>query len=145
MTEDARHRDPRLFLRIDFPDGRKLGPGKIALLEAIRDHGSILSAAKAIGMSYRRAWLLIDELDRMFEEKVIVTYPGRRGAGTEVTAFGARVIALYRASERQAAKATRAAVDELRASLAADFRPESREAEGEPETAAGPGRQAKAG
>ncbi|MEP9348481.1 winged helix-turn-helix domain-containing protein [Xanthobacter sp. KR7-225] len=123
MTVDPRPAEPRLFLRIDFPDGRRLGPGKIALLEAILVHGSILSAAKAIGMSYRRAWLLIDELDRMFEEKVILTYPGRRGAGTEVTAFGARVIALYRASERQAAKATRAAVDELTASLAADFRP----------------------
>lgn len=139
MTEDARTADPRLFLRIDFADGRKLGPGKITLLEAIRVHGSILSAAKAIGMSYRRAWLLIDELDRMFEEKVIITYPGRRGAGTEVTAFGARLIALYRASERQAAKATRAAVDELKASLAAEFRPGSHAEADEDET---PGRQA---
>ena len=142
MTEDARTADPRLFLRIDFADGRKLGPGKITLLEAIRVHGSILSAAKAIGMSYRRAWLLIDELDRMFEEKVIVTYPGRRGAGTEVTAFGARVIALYRASERQAAKATRASVDELRASLAAEFRPGSDAEEAPSDTAETPALQA---
>lgn len=108
----------RLFLRVDFPDGRRLGPGKIMLLEAIRAHGSILSAAKAIGMSYRRAWLLVDELDRMFEQKVIVTYPGRRGAGTEVTAFGERLIALYRAMERQAAKATRSTLDELTQALA---------------------------
>ena len=115
----------RLFLRMDFPDGRRLGPGKIMLLEAVRDHGSILSAAKAIGMSYRRAWLLMDELDRMFEEKVIVTYPGRRGAGTEVTAFGARLIALYRAAERQAAKATHGAMEELKSSLAVDYVPQS--------------------
>lgn len=114
----------RLFLRMDFADGRQLGPGKIMLLEAVRDHGSILTAAKAIGMSYRRAWLLMDELDRMFEEKVILTYPGRRGAGTEVTAFGARLIALYRAAERQAAKATHAATEELRRSLAADYVPQ---------------------
>lgn len=115
--------DTRLFLRLDFPDGRRLGPGKIMLLEAVRDHGSILTAAKAIGMSYRRAWLLMDELDRMFEEKVIITYPGRRGAGTEVTVFGARLIALYRAAERQAAKATHAATEELTRSLAAEFDP----------------------
>lgn len=113
----------QLFLRIDFPDGRRLGPGKIALLEAIRDHGSILAGAKAIQMSYRRAWLLVDELDDMFEEKVIVTYPGRRGAGTELTPFGERLIALYRAMERQAAKATRVATEDLMASLAPDQRP----------------------
>lgn len=116
MTEKT-----RLFLRMDFPDGRRLGPGKIMLLEAVREHGSILAAAKAIGMSYRRAWLLMDELDRMFEEKVIVTYPGRRGAGTEVTVFGERVIALYRAAERQAAKASQATMDELTKSLADDY------------------------
>ncbi|MFG1478061.1 ModE family transcriptional regulator [Xanthobacter sp. V4C-4] len=108
----------RLFLRVDFPNGRRLGPGKIMLLEAIREHRSILSAAKAIGMSYRRAWLLVDELDHMFEQKVILTYPGRRGAGTEVTAFGERLIALYRAMERQAAKATRATLGELTQALA---------------------------
>ena len=142
MTADSRTAEPRLFLRIDFPDGRKLGPGKIALLEAILVHGSILAAAKAIGMSYRRAWLLIDELDRMFEEKVILTFPGRRGAGTEVTAFGARVIALYRASERQAAKATRTAVDELKASLAADFRPGSHAEADEVEAPPAPGKRA---
>lgn len=113
----------RLFLRIDFPDGRQLGPGKIALLEAIGAHGSIVAAAKALGMSYRRAWLLTDELDRMFEEPVLVTYPGRRGTGTEITPFGQRLIAIYRAMERQSAKATRGAVDELTRSLAADYQP----------------------
>ena len=115
----------RLFLRVDFPDERALGPGKIMLLEAIREHRSILSAAKAIGMSYRRAWLLVDELDRMFEQRVIVTFPGRRGAGTEVTPFGERLIALYRAMERQAAKSTHAAVKELTQALAAEYHPRS--------------------
>ncbi|MGU3493580.1 winged helix-turn-helix domain-containing protein [Xanthobacteraceae bacterium A53D] len=113
--------DTRLFLRLDLPDGRRLGPGKIALLEAVGTHGSILSAAKAMGMSYRRAWLLMDELDRMFEEPVILTHPGRRGAGTDITPFGHRVIALYRAMERQSAKATEKLVDELKGSLATDY------------------------
>lgn len=124
MSQDL---SSRLFLRVDFPDGRRLGPGKIMLLEAIREHRSILSAAKAIGMSYRRAWLLVDELDHMFEQKVIITYPGRRGAGTEVTAFGERLIALYRAMERQAAKATRSTLEELTEALgdASDRQPDA--------------------
>ncbi|MEP9352013.1 ModE family transcriptional regulator [Xanthobacter sp. KR7-65] len=132
----------RLFLRVDFADGRRLGPGKIMLLEAIREHRSILSAAKAIGMSYRRAWLLVDELDRMFEQRVIVTFPGRRGAGTEVTAFGERVIALYRAMERQAAKATGGALDELTMALAADF-PQQQHATPEEPDGPAPERPAK--
>ncbi|GGF60638.1 hypothetical protein GCM10007301_20480 [Azorhizobium oxalatiphilum] len=113
----------RTFLRLDFADGRKLGPGKIMLLEAVGTHGSILSAAKAIGMSYRRAWLLMDELDRMFEERVILTHPGRRGSGTDITPFGHRLIALYRAMERQSAKATEGAVAELTRSLAKAYQP----------------------
>lgn len=112
----------RLFLRIYFPDGRRIGPGKIELLEAIRTHKSILAAAKAIGMSYRRAWLLMDELGQMFDEPVIRTYPGRRGAGTEVTTFGERIIALYRASEQEAAKAAQPALDELTRALSAESR-----------------------
>jgi len=121
--EGMRETASSLFLRLDFGDGRRLGPGKIALLEAIGAHGSIVAAAKALGMSYRRAWLLTDELDRMFEEPVIVTYPGRRGTGTEITPFGQRLIAIYRAMERQSAKATRGAVDELNRSLAKDYQP----------------------
>ncbi|WP_029004498.1 winged helix-turn-helix domain-containing protein [Azorhizobium doebereinerae] len=131
---DATDTTPSLFLRLDFGDGRRLGPGKIALLEAIGVHGSILSAAKAVGMSYRRAWLLMDELDRMFEETVIVTHPGRRGSGTDVTPFGHRLIALYRAMERQSARATEASVRELSRSLAKDDR--SRQ-DAEPEPKAG--------
>ncbi|OYX15145.1 MAG: ModE family transcriptional regulator [Rhizobiales bacterium 32-66-8] len=128
---------PGLFVRLDFGDGRRLGPGKIALLEAIRDHGSILAGAKAIGMSYRRAWLLVDDLDRMFEDKVILTFPGRRGNGTELTPFGARLIALFRAMERQCAKATRVTADELTRALASD--PATRSGEGRVPDEAPPG------
>lgn len=115
-TSDA----PRdgLFIRVYFGDGRFLGPGKIELLETIRTERSILSAARAMGMSYRRAWLLVDELDRMFREPVVETFPGRRGRGTELTAFGERVIALYRGIERDCATASRKADEELRAALA---------------------------
>ena len=120
-TDNERHRDG-LFIRVYFGDGRHIGPGMIDLLETIRTERSILSAAKKMGMSYRRAWLLVDELDRSFTERVVETYPGRRGHGTDLTPFGERLIALYRDVERQSANATKTAVDELRASLAPQMR-----------------------
>ncbi|HSI40998.1 MAG TPA: ModE family transcriptional regulator [Xanthobacteraceae bacterium] len=121
MAEDApepeRHREG-LFIRVYFGDGRFLGPGKIELLEAVRASRSILGAARAMGMSYRRAWLLIDEIGRMFDQPVVATFPGRRGHGTELTAFGERVIALYHAVEQESARASAPAIAELKARLA---------------------------
>ena len=114
------HRDG-LFIRVYFGDGRHIGPGMIDLLETIRTERSILSAAKKMGMSYRRAWLLVDGLDRSFNERVVETYPGRRGHGTDLTPFGERLITLYRDIERQSEAATKAAVDELRGSLAPEM------------------------
>lgn len=107
-----------LFIRVYFGDGRHLGPGMVELLETIRSERSILSAARRMGMSYRRAWLLVDEIGRNFREPVVVTHPGRRGHGTDLTAFGERLIALYRQIEAASADASRAAVEELRAGLA---------------------------
>lgn len=115
LTQDS---SARLFLRIYFPDGQRIGPGKILLLETLRTHGSILGAAKAIGMSYRRAWMLTDEMNRMFTQKVIITHPGRRGAGTEVTEFGERLISLYREMEIRSMQANQSMLDELIAGLA---------------------------
>ncbi|HEY9211542.1 MAG TPA: ModE family transcriptional regulator [Ancylobacter sp.] len=119
-SENEPHRDG-LFIRVYFGDGRHIGPGMIDLLETIRTERSILSAARKMGMSYRRAWLLVDELDRSFKERVVETYPGRRGHGTDLTAFGERLIALYRDIERRSAAATKAAVDELRGALAPEM------------------------
>lgn len=119
-----------LFVRVYFGDGRHLGPGMVELLETIRSERSILSAARRMGMSYRRAWLLVDEIGRNFREPVVVTHPGRRGHGTDVTAFGERLIALYRQIEAASALASRSAVDELRAALAAPAAPEAAKNEG---------------
>ncbi|MCK0209620.1 LysR family transcriptional regulator [Starkeya koreensis] len=118
--DEAPAQAPRdgLFIRVYFGDGRHLGPGMIDLLETIRRERSILSAAKKMGMSYRRAWLLVDEIGRNFREPVVETHPGRRGHGSELTPFGERLIALYRSIERDSALASREAVDELRAALA---------------------------
>jgi molybdate transport system regulatory protein len=106
---------PRLSIRVDLETGR-LGPGKIALLEGIEAEGSLAAAARVLGMSYKRAWQLLAELNAMFDEPVAVTAPGRNvGGGTQLTAFGRRVVALYHAIERRAAQAAAAAAHELSA------------------------------
>jgi molybdate transport system regulatory protein len=87
----------RVAIRIDLAPQVSLGPGKIALIEAILRTGSISAAAREIGMSYRRAWLHVDALNRMFTEPSVVTSPGRRGGGAEVTAFGRRLVELFSA------------------------------------------------
>jgi molybdate transport system regulatory protein len=93
----------RLTIRIDFDDGRRVGQGKVRLLELIEEHGSISSAARAMKMSYRRAWLLADELNQMFEEPVVETQMGGRGGGNaKLSPLGQRLVTLYRSIETQA-------------------------------------------
>src|SRR5262245_65810769 len=70
-----------LHLRIDFGGERSIGPGKIRLLELINETGSISAAGRALAMSYRQAWLLIDELNRMFRDPVVVAQTGGGGGG----------------------------------------------------------------
>src|SRR5262249_7621159 len=95
----------RLSLRLDFETGRRLGPGKIALLEAIGRTGSISAAGREFGQAYRRPRLLADELNRMFKEPLIETRGGgRKGGGAILTDLGERVVSLYRAAEGKAIK-----------------------------------------
>jgi molybdate transport system regulatory protein len=107
---------PRISLRIDFgsePE-RRIGPGKIALLEAIRSERSISAAARRLGMSYRRAWLLLDAMNRLLGEPVAVTETGgHRGGGATLTPFGERLVATYRGMEAASAAATRPARQKL--------------------------------
>jgi molybdate transport system regulatory protein len=103
-----------LHLRLDFGGGRSLGPGKIRLLELIRETGSISAAGRALEMSYRQAWLLVDELNRMFAEPVVVAQTGGGGGGgTSVTKTGTAVIRLYRGMERRACGASSAETNAL--------------------------------
>ena len=103
----------RLSIRIDLASGDRIGPGKIALLEAIRSTGSISAAARSLGMSYRRAWLLVEEVnDALLEPAVTAETGGRSGGGAALTAAGNKVIDLYRAIE---ARARSAASGEFRA------------------------------
>jgi molybdate transport system regulatory protein len=86
-------------------DGEKIavGPGKIALLEAIGSAGSITAAAKSLDMSYRRAWLLLDELNRSLEHPAVDSAKGGlQGGGTSLTETGHQLIPLYRRIETRA-------------------------------------------
>jgi molybdate transport system regulatory protein len=93
-------------LRILLGSASSLGPGKVALLEAIGEHGSISAAARSLGMSYRRAWLLVDAMNRAFRKPLVTTATGgARGGGAQLTDFGREVLRRYRAMEEKAGKA----------------------------------------
>lgn len=93
-------------IRILFGAASSLGPGKIALLESIGRTGSISGAAREMGMSYRRAWLLVEAMNTAFTQPVVTAVTGgKRGGGAEVTAFGHDLLERYRAIEAKAAAA----------------------------------------
>ena len=119
----------RLTLRIDFDGDRAIGPGKIKLLELIGSRGSISAAGREMGMSYRRAWLLVDNLNRCFREPVVAAQTGGvHGGGAALTPLGHAVIEHYRAIETAAFRAGAAHIDALAASLAdVEEAPEVRE------------------
>jgi molybdate transport system regulatory protein len=94
---------PRLSLRLDFPAGNRLGPGKITLLEAIAVEGSISGAGRRMKMSYRRAWLLVDELNHMFHAALVEAQPGgAKGGGARLSPLGEDIVRHYRAIETMA-------------------------------------------
>ena len=109
---------PRLQIRVVLGDIDRLGPGKVALLENLERTGSISAAGRAMNMSYRRAWLLIDTLNHVFRRPVVVTsIGGERGGGASLTPFGQEVIGLYRSMERAAAAALAPHMKTLAANL----------------------------
>jgi len=99
---------PDVQFRVRFyrDDHVALGPGKIALLEAVAATGSISEAGRSLGMSYRRAWVLIAEMNEMLVSPVVTTATGgSKGGGTALTEVGEAVVTHYRAVEAAAAKA----------------------------------------
>jgi molybdate transport system regulatory protein len=97
---------PQAHIRLDFSGTCSIGPGKIGLLEGIERTGSLSAAARALGMSYRRAWLLLHSTNEGFEQPVVeLSVGGKDGGGTRLTEFGRQLIADYRGFE--------SAVDEL--------------------------------
>ena len=94
---------PKALIKIDFGAGLKLGSGKVRLLELVAETGSISAAARKMEMSYRRAWLLIDELNDMFGKPVVETSAGGSGGGgAKVTEFGKQVVAAFNEIETDA-------------------------------------------
>lgn len=100
-----------LKIRISHQGNIALGPGKIALLQHIEQYGSISAAAKHMRMSYRRAWALVDMMNRCFDQPVVVSAAGgSHGGGAQVTAFGKALVLAY---QQILHKTTQVAVDEL--------------------------------
>ena len=97
----------RLSIRIDFePSGSALGPGMAQLLERVAELGSIRRAAASMGMSYRKAWLLIQEVQKTFDGAVVKAEAGGvSGGGTVLTELGNSLLAIYRRVENRAAAA----------------------------------------
>lgn len=108
-------------LRIDFPPGARLGRGKVELMELIASTGSISAAGRAMDMSYRRAWLLVDALNHMFTQPVIESQRGgKQGGGAGLTAFGEELLACYRRMESRMRDALQADLDWLEANRQRD-------------------------
>ena len=107
-----------LTIRVDFGAFGYLGPGKIALMELISKHGSISAAGREMGMSYRRAWLLVDEINHIFREPLVeAQMGGAGGGGARLTKLGRDVVGRYRAIEGAAATASAADLRALKAAL----------------------------
>jgi molybdate transport system regulatory protein len=101
----------RVKITIVLDSGARVGPGKASLLESVRDTGSIAGAARAMGIDYKRAWMLIDSLNCAFDKPVVVrTTGGSGGGGATLTPLGADILIRYRRLE---AAATRIAAADL--------------------------------
>jgi molybdate transport system regulatory protein len=99
---------PTLSVRIDLDTEGRIGPGKIQLLEKIREFGSISAAGRAMDMSYKRAWDLVDEINRICRQAAVERQTGgKNGGGAVLTPFGVSLVARYRKIEREAASAVR--------------------------------------
>jgi len=101
-----RHARGPTKLRVMYGAEIAIGPGKAELLHAIAATGSISASAKQLGMSYRRAWLLVDTMNRCFREPVVASATGGTGGGgAQVTPFGRRVLARYAAMQARVDRA----------------------------------------
>src|SRR5436189_6260717 len=109
---------PSLSVRIDLdPEGR-IGPGKIQLLETIHRSGSISAAGRAMEMSYKRAWDLVDEINRICRQAAVERQTGgKNGGGAVLTPFGLSLVARYRKIERTGASAARTELQALRSDI----------------------------
>jgi molybdate transport system regulatory protein len=106
---------PSISLRIDLDSDGRIGPGKVELLEEIAAHGSISAGARAMHMSYKQAWTLVEDMNRLFRKPVVAARKGgQRGGGSELTPLGPAIVTRYRAIERAAEAAAAPHIAALR-------------------------------
>jgi molybdate transport system regulatory protein len=118
MRKSSTTSRPSLSVRIDLDTERRIGPGKILLLEQIRSRGSISAAGRAMNMSYKRAWDLVDEINRICGRAAVKKLVGgKSGGGATLTPVGLSLVARYREIERSVERATRKELLALRADL----------------------------
>jgi molybdate transport system regulatory protein len=102
-ASSVRNDPPRPQIRIMFRKAIAMGPGKADLLRAIEQTGSISAAARALGMSYRRAWLLVDTMNQCFKSPLVETLTGgQKGGGAQITELGQEVLSRYLHMEAKA-------------------------------------------
>jgi molybdate transport system regulatory protein len=111
---------PRLWLRLDLAPGVSIGPGKAELLRGIAETGSISAAGRRIGMSYKRAWQLVDALNRHFTAPLVnASRGGAHGGGATLTPLGREVLAAYQALQAAAGECAAATLGQLAAQVVA--------------------------
>ena len=119
MTKSSAKPLPSLSVRIDLDTEGRIGPGKIQLLENIRACGPISAAGRAMDMSYKRAWDLVDEINRICRHAAVERQTGgKNGGGAALTPFGMSLVARYRKIERAATSAVRKELLALRSDIA---------------------------
>lgn len=117
MSDPRLH--PELFIRLFLSPDAMLGPGKAQLLERIAETGSISAAGREMGMSYKRAWMLVETMNAMFRAPLVESARGGPGGGgAALTDTGRQVLALYRQVEADAAAAAAPAIRSLRELIA---------------------------
>jgi molybdate transport system regulatory protein len=122
---------PQLVVRIKLGGDGTFGPGKAELLESIDRLGSISTAARAMRMSYRQAWMLLDTMNQAFRGPLVQTSRGGpRGGGATLTHLGKQILVCYRALQRKAAKSTRDDLEAILSLTAVGFRPALRKRPG---------------
>lgn len=102
-----------LFLRLSIGDSGNLGPGKARLLELVEETGSIRAAASKMKLSYRRAWLLLEDIEKIFGHVLERRTGGKAGGGAALNARGREIVRHFRAAERKAQRAIKSELDAL--------------------------------